>query len=348
MKKLTILIGLGMCALLFTGCCGGLLFWGYALNTQDANREFTAAEAEWAIGNKADAVAKYKNLKKQFLSKDQQAVLDQRVREFMIEHTNRDLALAHQEWTAGKKTEAVARYRSLDLSLVETAEQDTIKLRIEEIDRLMANQEMETANKLWLADERTKAIATYRAIRADLLALPDQLLVTRRLLEAADAQWADGWKANAAESYKRVQQDLLTETERAAVAQRLRESEQADKKFAAAERTRHGKRVRLKTIELYYTPAVTPAEARKLAEVLESVYSRLDHEVTMQITKDGDRYQFRVVLKKGAEIDQPMTLGFQVLGKQISHLALDDGDVEIHLCDEHLKTLRVVTPADKS
>jgi hypothetical protein len=347
MKK-GLLIGCASCGLLFFVCCGGFLFWGYSEGTRKAGEQFAAAEQLWSSGKKAEAVDIYKSISQTFLGAAEREVVAERVREFTTEQTKSEVAIAHKEWAAGKREAAAARYKSLQLDLLDEAEQDTVRQRVKEFDLAKAKKDVEEANRLWTANDKAKAAAIYNDLPLTLLDRPTQEVVTRRLYETASQQWGIGRRAQAAAAYKRLDQDLLAPKERETVAERIKESDEREQQFARAKRTRHGKQVKLKAIELHYTSAVTADEARRLADFLDDKFGDAEKASTAQITKDGKTYQYRVVVKKGIELDEEAVALFKALALQLSLFVFEGETVEVHLCDDRLKTLRVVIPLNKT
>jgi hypothetical protein len=96
--------------------------------------------------------------------------------------------------------------------------------------------------------------------------------------------------------------------------------------------------------ELYYTPAVTEAEARKLADHLEREDNLLlgakDTLERFQLNKAGGRYQFRIVVKEGKDRDPPAVILFRLYGTMLSKDVLAGTPVDVHLCDPHFRTLQ--------
>tara|TARA_B100001250_G_C19140289_1_gene503515 strand:+ start:36 stop:419 length:384 start_codon:yes stop_codon:yes gene_type:complete len=94
--------------------------------------------------------------------------------------------------------------------------------------------------------------------------------------------------------------------------------------------------------ELYYTSNVTLAEANKLGKycVKEGFFD--GNEKTIQLDKEGSTYLFRMVVKKGIENDQEFINIAKVTAAELSQNVFNGKQVDIHLCDENLKTLRVV------
>jgi hypothetical protein len=96
--------------------------------------------------------------------------------------------------------------------------------------------------------------------------------------------------------------------------------------------------------ELYYTDNVTESEAKKLGEYLvkEGFYDGKPKSV--QLDKEGSNYQFRMVVQKEKQND-PQTLDMmKTFGKELSADVFNNAPVEMHVCDETLKTLSVVKP----
>jgi hypothetical protein len=95
--------------------------------------------------------------------------------------------------------------------------------------------------------------------------------------------------------------------------------------------------------ELYYTKNVTEAEAKKLGDYLNKEKFFEGEGKTVQLDKSGDTYQFRIVLKEGLDKDEKYITGGRNAAIEISKNVFDGAKVEVHLCDNKLKTLRVVT-----
>jgi hypothetical protein len=105
----------------------------------------------------------------------------------------------------------------------------------------------------------------------------------------------------------------------------------------------YGTKLTFDSTDVYYTDEVTEAEAQALGEFLqESDFTDGDDTKTVQLTKDGDTYQFRMVVKEGYEDDEDYELIAQYFAFSISEEVFDGEEVEIHLCDDELKTLKVV------
>jgi hypothetical protein len=94
--------------------------------------------------------------------------------------------------------------------------------------------------------------------------------------------------------------------------------------------------------ELYYTSSVSKPEARKLGEYL--VKSRFfdGARKSVQITRSKGTMQFRMVVIKGMQANPQLVQTVTQFSKELSRDVFGGQLVEVHLCDEYLKTLKVV------
>lgn len=103
----------------------------------------------------------------------------------------------------------------------------------------------------------------------------------------------------------------------------------------------YGTKLTFNGSELYYTKNVTEAEARKLGDALvKSGWG--DKKVTIQLDKAGETYQVRLPVKEGLDKDEKYLATASVFAADLSKKVFNGAPVEIHLCDDHLKTLKVV------
>lgn len=96
--------------------------------------------------------------------------------------------------------------------------------------------------------------------------------------------------------------------------------------------------------EVYYTKNATEAEARKLGEYLVKEQFFDGKPKTVQLDKSGSTYQVRMVVQAGKEKDEPYVEIVKTAAQEFSRDVFNNAPTEVHLCDERLKTLRVVTP----
>lgn len=106
----------------------------------------------------------------------------------------------------------------------------------------------------------------------------------------------------------------------------------------------HGEKLEYNGGELYYTKNVTEADARKLGEYLVKQNFFDGKPKTVQLDKSGATYQFRMVVQKEKQTDEATALIMKVFAIQLSSEVFDDAETEVHVCDENLKTLRVIKP----
>lgn len=107
----------------------------------------------------------------------------------------------------------------------------------------------------------------------------------------------------------------------------------------------YGTKLEYNGSELYYTKNVTEAEAKKLGDYLVSIKAFEGDKKSVQLDKSGDTYQVRIPLKKGLDIkdvDENSLAGLSALAAGVSKEVFNGAKVEIHLCDDHFKTLKVV------
>jgi tetratricopeptide (TPR) repeat protein len=107
----------------------------------------------------------------------------------------------------------------------------------------------------------------------------------------------------------------------------------------------YGKRLLFNAGELYYKPPVTEQQARRLGEYLVGTHFFDGKRKTLQLARPGDTPQVRVVVKEGLERDQQMVEQFRQFGIELSRKVFDGAPLEIHLCDQWMKTLTTVSAA---
>ena len=94
--------------------------------------------------------------------------------------------------------------------------------------------------------------------------------------------------------------------------------------------------------ELYYTEKVQKADAQKLGRYLLKEGFFNEEKRTVQLDKNGKLWVFNLVVKKGAEDDDQFIYLFGFFSSQLSRAVFNDDPVDIHLCNNKLKTLRVI------
>jgi hypothetical protein len=108
--------------------------------------------------------------------------------------------------------------------------------------------------------------------------------------------------------------------------------------------SQHGTKLEFNGGELYYTANVTADEAQKLGDSLVE-WGVFDGErKSVQLDKSDSTYQFRAVIKTELRNDKSYAKKLKLFAAQLSSEVFDEEPVEIHICDENFKTIRVVKP----
>jgi len=108
----------------------------------------------------------------------------------------------------------------------------------------------------------------------------------------------------------------------------------------------YGKEKVFKGVELYHTDKVTDAEADSLGNYLVAGKFADGKEKTVQLTKAGNTYQFRFVVKEGVDKDASYDKIAKFLANMLSAQVFNGAPVEVQLCDDHLETLKTVVADD--
>ena len=104
----------------------------------------------------------------------------------------------------------------------------------------------------------------------------------------------------------------------------------------------YGKKLTFNGGDLYYTSQVTEADAQKLGNYLVKEKFFDGTKKTVQLNKNGETYEFRMVMIKDAEKAPNTVETFTAVSKELSENVFNGGKVVVHLCDDHLKTLRAI------
>ncbi len=108
--------------------------------------------------------------------------------------------------------------------------------------------------------------------------------------------------------------------------------------------TNYGTKLEYGKGELFYTAAVSEAEAKKLGEFMDKTgYFKGDEGKSVQLDKQGTTYEVKFVMSKGAEKDQAAVQASEAMARLISKRVFDQHLVRVHICDDQFKTLKVVT-----
>jgi hypothetical protein len=113
---------------------------------------------------------------------------------------------------------------------------------------------------------------------------------------------------------------------------------------AFGRRAEFGQRMEVNGGELYYTSVVTEAEARKVGGFLRRVRLFDGQRNTAQLDKQEGVYLVRLVVQQWAQDNPEQVATAAQLCKQLSEEVFLTDRVAVHLCDDRLKTVKVVGP----
>jgi hypothetical protein len=105
----------------------------------------------------------------------------------------------------------------------------------------------------------------------------------------------------------------------------------------------HGTKLDYNGGELYYTANVTEADAKKLGDYLVKEQFFSGKKVTVQLDKSGATYQVRMVIIPEKQNDAAYHEILKAFAGQVSASVFNNAATEIHVCDDSLKTLKVIS-----
>ncbi len=94
--------------------------------------------------------------------------------------------------------------------------------------------------------------------------------------------------------------------------------------------------------ELFYTSNVTEGDAKKLGDFLVKQKVFGGNRATVQLDKSGSTFQVRMVITREKQNDAEYEGLLKAFAGQISSEVFNNASTEIHICDDTLKTLKVV------
>jgi hypothetical protein len=113
---------------------------------------------------------------------------------------------------------------------------------------------------------------------------------------------------------------------------------------AAAGCSNYGKELTFKNGQLFYKTSVTEAEAQKLGEFLTEIKYFDGAAKSVQLNKKDGTYEIRLVVKDGTRLTDELSKAYKELAAAASTRVFANAPVQVHMCDEHLKTLEVIKP----
>lgn len=106
--------------------------------------------------------------------------------------------------------------------------------------------------------------------------------------------------------------------------------------------SQHGTKLEFNNAELYYTDNVTETEAQRLGEYLVKAGLFGGKEISVQLDKSGSVNQFRLVIKPELMNDDEYIEKVRTFGREMQTEFFGGEPLEIHMCDDGLKTVRVL------
>lgn len=104
----------------------------------------------------------------------------------------------------------------------------------------------------------------------------------------------------------------------------------------------YGKQLDFNGVELFHTPDITDAEVAALGKYLVDSKFADGKVKTVLLTKSGNAYQFRFVVKNGAEKDPAYQKIGSTYASDLSAHVFNNAPVEVAMCDEYLNPLLTV------
>ena len=108
--------------------------------------------------------------------------------------------------------------------------------------------------------------------------------------------------------------------------------------------TGYGTKLDFNNGELYYTDNVTESDAKKLGDYLVKSGFFNGRKITVQLDKSGATYQFRMVVQPEKQNDEATMVLMKAFASEISEEVFNNAPTELHICDDQLKTIRVLKP----
>ncbi|MFT5602624.1 MAG: hypothetical protein ACI9N1_002883 [Flavobacteriales bacterium] len=104
----------------------------------------------------------------------------------------------------------------------------------------------------------------------------------------------------------------------------------------------YGSEKKYGNLQMFYTEGISESQVDELATFLEEQGFVSDTEISVQLNKEGEIYQFRMVTKDEFIEDETKHPIFKTMANMISSEVFDDATVEVHLCDERLETMKII------
>jgi hypothetical protein len=108
----------------------------------------------------------------------------------------------------------------------------------------------------------------------------------------------------------------------------------------------YGPRVTNGNIEVYYRDGASKAEAERLGAYLAGQWGAAGERRSVQLRKAGDKYQFRMVVKKEFQNNPAYLAEGPILAARLSRDVFNGAEVEVHACDDRFNTLKTLSVRD--
>ncbi|WP_457616361.1 hypothetical protein [Lutibacter sp.] len=98
-----------------------------------------------------------------------------------------------------------------------------------------------------------------------------------------------------------------------------------------------------KKTQILYTKYVTEEEAIKLKDFLIAKNFADDaNPKTVELSKEGDTYLFRMVVKEGSDKNEASVIVLKFFGEAIAKNVFDNKPLKVHMCNTKMETLKVI------
>lgn len=106
----------------------------------------------------------------------------------------------------------------------------------------------------------------------------------------------------------------------------------------------YGQKLKQKNIEVYIKKPVTRDQGMKLLNFLvDSKFGATPGRKTLQLLKKEEVFQLRMVIKgKPEDLDPAALNSLKLIGGLVANQVLDGAELELHLCNNRLKTQKVL------
>lgn len=104
----------------------------------------------------------------------------------------------------------------------------------------------------------------------------------------------------------------------------------------------YGRLMKFGDDKLYYTDKIEEEKAEALGNFLRQSGFFQGTGLSAQITKEGNLYQFKYVVKPGLEKDETYKVTARAFGIMISGGVFNNEKLDVHLCDDFFNTLTTV------